>query len=292
MSQNDMAVANQTFPNFRSDMNAAFQALASMSGGTSEPTVTYAGQPWHDTTSNLLKYRNQANSAWITAAWFDTSNNRWEIRSNVIQAVSTAGVTLKNAAGTTIFAVSDTGVITAGAITAGSLAGANITVGSGKTLDVSAGTLTLADNQITGAKVVIASETTRGAIEIMTVAEFWTKTAARAMTPAAMFTALAEVNISSSGGNLVVDMDTGINFDVTLDESSTLDFSNIKEGQHGRIRVTQDATGLRLLTYSSKCQFTAGIAPVLSITASAKDYLYYEAESSTLVTLSFRGGIS
>ena len=34
MSQNDMVIANQTFPNFRSDLNGALQALASTSNGT------------------------------------------------------------------------------------------------------------------------------------------------------------------------------------------------------------------------------------------------------------------
>lgn len=38
-------------------------------------------------------------------------------------------------------------------ITGGAISGCNVTVGSGKTLDVSAGTLTLADNQISGDKV-------------------------------------------------------------------------------------------------------------------------------------------
>jgi hypothetical protein len=38
-------------------------------------------------------------------------------------------------------------------ITGGAISGCNITVGAGKTLDVSAGTLTLADNQISGDKV-------------------------------------------------------------------------------------------------------------------------------------------
>ena len=112
MSQNDFNVANQTFPNTRVDLNGAFQALASMSGGASEPSTTYAGQLWHDTTNDLMKIRNEANSAWITAAKFDTGNDRWEIRSNIMQAASTAGITLKSSSGATILSISNTGVVT------------------------------------------------------------------------------------------------------------------------------------------------------------------------------------
>ena len=61
MSQNDMVIANQTFPSFRSDLNSALQALASTSNGTS-----YGYQLWVDTTtttSNKFYIRNSANNA-------------------------------------------------------------------------------------------------------------------------------------------------------------------------------------------------------------------------------------
>ena len=47
----------------------------------------------------------------------------------------------------------DTADINGGTIDGVTIAGSDITVGAGKTLDVSAGTLTLADNQISGDKV-------------------------------------------------------------------------------------------------------------------------------------------
>ena len=49
--------------------------------------------------------------------------------------------------------VADTADINAGTIDGATIATSDITVGAGKTLDVSAGTLTLADNQISGDKV-------------------------------------------------------------------------------------------------------------------------------------------
>ena len=49
--------------------------------------------------------------------------------------------------------VADTADINGGTIDGATIATSDITVGSGKTLDVSAGTLTLANNQISGDKV-------------------------------------------------------------------------------------------------------------------------------------------
>lgn len=71
MSQNDMVIANADGATVRADINSALQALASMSSGTSAPSTTYAGQWWWDTTNNLIKIRNGANNAWITAFTFD-----------------------------------------------------------------------------------------------------------------------------------------------------------------------------------------------------------------------------
>ena len=71
MSQNDMVIANPDGATVRADLNSALQALASMSSGTAAPGTPYAGQWWWDTTNNLIKIRNGANNAWITAFTFD-----------------------------------------------------------------------------------------------------------------------------------------------------------------------------------------------------------------------------
>lgn len=51
---------------YRAAVNAALQALASLSSGNTSPTTTYAHQLWADTGNDLLKIRNAANGAWIT----------------------------------------------------------------------------------------------------------------------------------------------------------------------------------------------------------------------------------
>ena len=111
MSQHDMNIANQGFPAFRSDLNNALTALASNSSGASAPSTTFANQFWYETDTNLLKLRNEDNDAWITLAYFDQTNDEWEIRSAVIQAVDSAGVTIKNDGGTTLIEAKDDGTV-------------------------------------------------------------------------------------------------------------------------------------------------------------------------------------
>lgn len=71
MSQNDFSIANQTFPQTRADINAALQALASLSSGTTEPSATYPNQIWIDETNHVIKRRDESNSQWIIV---DTSD--------------------------------------------------------------------------------------------------------------------------------------------------------------------------------------------------------------------------
>jgi hypothetical protein len=66
MSQSSFSVPNEAGAAFRSDTNAAHQAVASQSSGSSAPGTTYAYQRWADTTNGVVKRRNAANSAWIT----------------------------------------------------------------------------------------------------------------------------------------------------------------------------------------------------------------------------------
>ena len=75
MAQHDFDIANQTFPNFRSDLNDALEAAATISAGASAPSTTYAYQLWFDTSSNTYKIRDSANSAWIDFAGIDGSGN-------------------------------------------------------------------------------------------------------------------------------------------------------------------------------------------------------------------------
>ncbi len=76
MSQHDFEIANQTASNARSDINNALQALASNNSGTSAPSTTYANMWWYETDTNILKIRNEADTAWINFAYVDSTNSR------------------------------------------------------------------------------------------------------------------------------------------------------------------------------------------------------------------------
>jgi hypothetical protein len=68
MSQNDFSLANANGATFRADVNSAFQAIASNNGGSSAPGTTYANMWWFDTTSDILKIRDEANANWVNVA--------------------------------------------------------------------------------------------------------------------------------------------------------------------------------------------------------------------------------
>ena len=74
MSQHDFSIANQTASNARTDINNALQALASLNSGATAPSTTYANMIWYETDTNILKMRNEANSAWVNIAYIDQSN--------------------------------------------------------------------------------------------------------------------------------------------------------------------------------------------------------------------------
>jgi hypothetical protein len=75
MSQHDLVIDNQSAPASRADINSALQALGTLSSGTTSPATTYANMLWYDTSTDLLKMRNEANSAWITLGTIDQTNN-------------------------------------------------------------------------------------------------------------------------------------------------------------------------------------------------------------------------
>lgn len=65
LAQHDQNVANDTGAAVRSDINNALAALFTLSSGAAAPATTIAYMLWADTTSNLLKQRNAANTGWL-----------------------------------------------------------------------------------------------------------------------------------------------------------------------------------------------------------------------------------
>jgi len=76
MAQGDYLIQNQSFPSFRSDLNATLEAINTSNSGTSRPTSAVAGTVWLDTTSATtptLKFYDGADD--ISLATLDYSAN-------------------------------------------------------------------------------------------------------------------------------------------------------------------------------------------------------------------------
>jgi hypothetical protein len=131
-----------------------------------------------------------------------------------------------------------------------------------------------------------ASTTTAGAIEAATAAEYRANTAGvRALGPNEVWSAMAEVALSD-GATVSWDLSAGFDFVLTLGGNRTLAApTNAKVGQKGRLRVIQDATGGRTLTWHANFDFAGGTAPTLSTAGGAKDVLYYDVIGATSILI-------
>jgi hypothetical protein len=83
MSQaSDFTISNQSFPNFRTDLNTVLGAINSSNSGTSRPSSATTGTFWLDTSSsgsNLLILKFFDGSDDITFATFNTSSNTVDV---------------------------------------------------------------------------------------------------------------------------------------------------------------------------------------------------------------------
>ena len=125
-------IINQSFPDTRTALNAAYAALASNSSGDNDPTSVAGGslatvqhQWWYDSANNKLMLRNDANNAWIEIATIDeTSGNVLSITTQGL----TIGATALTATGTEINQLS---TITRGSILYGNASGATARLAKG-----------------------------------------------------------------------------------------------------------------------------------------------------------------
>ena len=86
----DFTIANQSFPNFRTDLNTVLGAINSSNSGTSRPSSATTGTFWLDTTnsgSNLLVLKFFDGSDDITFATFNTSSNSVDVSDSASDVV-------------------------------------------------------------------------------------------------------------------------------------------------------------------------------------------------------------
>jgi hypothetical protein len=114
-------------------------------------------------------------------------------------------------------------------------------------------------------------------LDVATAAQFRANVADKVLGTDEVWGAAASVALVQSGGSVAVDLNSGINFTLAMTGTPwTLgSATNVKDGQSGKIEITQDATGSRVLNYGTNWLFSGGVDPVLSTAANARDILYY-----------------
>lgn len=75
MAQEDYAIANASGATVRADINNHLAAIVSQNSGATAPSTTFAHMYWLDTSTNILKQRNGANTAWVDVMQIDQTNN-------------------------------------------------------------------------------------------------------------------------------------------------------------------------------------------------------------------------
>lgn len=62
----DYVISNAPGVTVRADINSVLQAIVTNNSGATEPATTYPNMWWYDTSTGLLKRRDNANTTWIT----------------------------------------------------------------------------------------------------------------------------------------------------------------------------------------------------------------------------------
>lgn len=108
--------------------------------------------------------------------------------------------------------------------------------------------------------------------------EMWTGTSStKVVTPKKILDAAAPQTLTD-GATVTPDFNAGFNFEWTIGGNQTLaNPSNTKSGQSGTIKIVQDATGSRVISYGNNWRFPGGAATggVLSTAANAVDLIAY-----------------
>jgi len=291
MSQNDFTIANQGFPAFRSDLNGALQALATLSSGATAPSTTFAYQLWYDTTTDILKIRNADDDAWITLFTFDQATD----------SVAVSGEQLVDDTSPQLGGALDTN---GNNITFGDSSGASddrLVFGAGNDLQIyhdgthsyvqDAGT---GDLRISGNNVNImngaATEnyivcTNNGSVAVKYDNATKLETSSTGITVSG--TALATTDTDTTNtGNVTLDFGANQNFVLTLTGNVTLDNPTTEQvGQSGFIVFIQDATGGRTVSLGTDYETAGAAGLTLSTAASTTDIVPYVVAASGRILL-------
>ena len=287
MSQNDLVIANQSFPSFRSDLNSALQAIQTSHSGTSRPTGALAGQIWLDTTSATtptLKFYDGADDISLATINYTANTVDWLDSSITITGLSTSATG-------TVLTLSDT--VTTSTV--------NLIIDNQK--EVRFRETTANGTNYVGLKApasLSADLTYTLPSADGTSGQFLSTNGSGILS----FASGAVTGVSTSATGTVLTLsDSNILFgkggyfaEATLTDGATVTWNastqqvckltlggnrtisaptNGATGQFISIAVIQDATGSRTLTWNSVYEFTGDTAPTLTTTVSKADVFVF-----------------
>lgn len=267
-------------------------ALHSNHSGASAPSYIASGMMWLNTTTNpwVLNVYDGADS--IPLGTINTATNQFT-PSNVAIADGDKGDIVVSSSGT-VWTIDSNAVTTAkildNNVTLAKLAtqAANTVLANATGSTAVPTAVALSANQVLGR---LASNIV--AIDLATAAHYRANTADKILTTDKVWSSAAGVALTDAA-TVAIDMSTAINFTLlaTSGVGNTRALgapSNVKDGQCGYIKFTQDATGSRLLTYNAAWKNTSG--KTASTTANAVDVFFYEIIGSTPVMTGLIKGI-
>ena len=286
MSQNDFTIANQGFPAFRSDLNSALQALASLSAGASAPTTTFAYQLWYDTTNDVLKIRNADDDAFITLFTFDQAADSVTVSGEelVDDTSPQLGGALDTNGNNINFADNDKAQFGAGSDLQIYHDGSQSIIH-----DSGTGPLRIRTPQFrvhNGAQtesMIIANED--GAVELYHDNTKKVETTSTGVSVTG--TALATTDTDTTNtGSITLDFGANQNFVLTLTGNVTLANPSTEQvGQSGFIVFIQDGTGGRTVSLGTDYETAGGAGLTLSSSASTTDIVPYVVAASGRILL-------
>lgn len=113
MATHDYVIDNQTSASARADINSVLQAIVTNNSSATAPTQTYGNMFWYDTANNFLKMRNEADSEWVIIGYIDQATGQFDVRTDVIQAVTAGGTVVKNSSGAIVLNLKPASQVTA-----------------------------------------------------------------------------------------------------------------------------------------------------------------------------------
>jgi hypothetical protein len=92
----------------------------------------------------------------------------------------------------------------------------------------------------------------------------------------------------TDSATIAVDWNNSHNQYVTVAGNRTLTFSNPVAGSIYSVKITQDSTGSRTITWPSTVKWAGGSAPTLTTTASRSDVIYFLYDGTNYLDISIK----